>query len=235
MDRVAGVDGCRDGWVIVERAGAGEVSVRVEPLICSVFLDEGLAMVGIDIPIGLLDAAEPGGRECDRRARAYLGGGRASSVFSPPVRSVLGASGYEDAKDRSRRSSAHELALSQQCFAIVPKIAEVDQLMTPQLQRRVVAVHPEVSFAALNGDKPLAIPKKKREGLAARVALLDHAWGIDVETLVTRHRSSGVQSDDILDAMVACWTAERVLRQIEERFPEIPTTDSRGLRMEIAR
>jgi predicted RNase H-like nuclease len=103
MERIAGVDGCRQGWVVVERDAAGAVGVRVEVDIGSVLCDQGLAVVAIDIPIGLLDAAEPGGRECDRQARTLLGAGRASSVFSPPVRSVLSASGYEDAKERSRR------------------------------------------------------------------------------------------------------------------------------------
>jgi predicted RNase H-like nuclease len=125
--------------------------------------------------------------------------------------------------------------LSQQCFAIVPKIAEVDQLMTPQLQRRVVEVHPEVSFAAMNGDKPLALPKKESAGRAARMALLDQAWGLDARAIVAKHRSGGVQPDDILDALVACWTAERVLRQLAQRFPKDPMIDSRGLRMEIVR
>jgi predicted RNase H-like nuclease len=236
MSRVAGVDGCRGGWVIVERTVAGgEVSVRVEPQIRTVLHDERLVVVGIDIPIGLLDRAQPGGRECDRRARKFLGGARASSVFSPPVRAVLGASGYEDAKERSRRSSEHEIALSQQCFAIVAKIAEVDQLMTPGLQQRVVEVHPEVSFATLNGDRSIALPKQRSAGRAARAALLAQALGIDVLALVAQHRSRDVQADDILDAMVACWTADRVLARQALRFPEDPPVDSRGLRMEIVR
>ncbi|MCU0867909.1 MAG: DUF429 domain-containing protein, partial [Planctomycetes bacterium] len=234
MDVVAGVDGCRSGWVIVERAVGGEVSVRVEPQIRRVLLDARLAVVGIDVPIGLLDAAEPGGRECDRRARALLGA-RASSVFSPPVRAVLGATDYADAKERSRRSSRHELALSKQCFAIVGKIAEVDQVMTPALQQRVVEVHPEVSFAAMQGDRPMGSPKKRSVGRAERVALLVAAWGVDVEGLVDRHRGRDVQADDILDAMAACWTAERVRRGVGLRLPEGVVVDSRGLRMEIVR
>lgn len=235
MDRVAGVDGCRVGWVVAERTLAGNVSVRVETMVRRVLHDPGLALVGIDIPIGLLDAAEPGGRECDRRARVFLGAGRASSVFSPPVRSVLGASGYEDAKERSLRSSSHGISLSRQSFAIVAKIAEVDQLMTPQLQRRVFEVHPEVSFAAINGDQPIRVSKKKADGRAARMSLLSGAWGMDVEGLVAQNRRHGVEPDDLLDAMVVCWTAERVLRRQERRFPTIASIDSRGLRMEIVR
>ncbi len=39
--------------------------------------------------------------------------------------------------------------------------------------------------------------------------------------------------DDIVDAMVATWTAERVLKKREERLPGKPVRDGRGLRMEI--
>jgi predicted RNase H-like nuclease len=52
---------------------------------------------------------------------------------------------------------------------------------------------------------------------------------------VARHRSRGVQTDDILDAMAVCWTAARVLRRLEQRFPADPAVDARGLRMEIVR
>jgi predicted RNase H-like nuclease len=44
-----------------------------------------------------------------------------------------------------------------------------------------------------------------------------------------------VQADDILDAMAACWTAERVRRGVGLRLPEGVVVDSRGLRMEIVR
>lgn len=179
-------------------------------------------------------AAADGSRVIDCAARAYLGP-RRNSVFSPPVRPAFGAADYLDAKERSRRSSEHGLALSQQCYAILGKIDEVDQLMSPDLQHRVVEVHPEVSFTALNGDVPLAEAKKSKAGRAMRVNLLSQAWGIDVVAIVQQHSSKDAKPDDILDAMAACWTAERVLAGTAVRMPEQPPTDSRGLRMEIVR
>jgi hypothetical protein len=40
---------------------------------------------------------------------------------------------------------------------------------------------------------------------------------------------------NLLDAMAACWTAERVLRGVAVRLPARPPRDSRGLRMESVR
>jgi len=139
-----------------------------------------------------------------------------------------------DACRVSRESSQHQLGLSQQCFAIAPKIHEVDRLMTPKLQDRVVEVHPEVSFHELNGGRPLAAPKKKPEGCAQRLALLEHAWGCGLAGLVSaRPRPS--ERDDVIDAMAACWTAERVFHGQAQKLPAVPPRDSRGLRMEIVR
>ncbi len=231
---VAGVDGCKDGWVVV-RCGRGLADPRVDVRtdLDDLVRDQTLACIGIDVPIGLLNMAVPGGRACDVAARRYLGWPRSSSVFSAPVRPVLEARSFQDASDRSRGSSVHRLSLSQQSFAIVPKIAEVDRLMTPELQRRVVEVHPECSFAALNRGVAVALPKKRVAGRVARTELLQSAWGIDVTALWRSHRSPGVRPDDILDAMAACWTADRVLRGDAERLPQAPELDARGLRMEI--
>jgi predicted RNase H-like nuclease len=233
MPRVAGVDGCRKGWVVVVREpGGGLPEVRIEARLDAVLHDPSFSFVAIDIPIGLLDAAVPGGRECDRLARAYLSP-RGSSVFSAPIRGCLDASGHADASERSRRSSDHRRGITVQCWGITPKIAEVDRLITPALQTRVVEVHPEVSFASMNGDRPLVHGKKTREGREERAALLAAQWNRDVRPLAFG-RQSGVKPDDVLDAMAAAWTAERVLRRAEQRF-SAPVTEGRGLRMEIAR
>ena len=136
--------------VVMRDTGANTLLIEVEQGLADLFHDGSIAIVAIDIPIGLLDAAVPGGRDCDKLARSFLGP-RRNSVFSPPVRPMLGASGYEDAKERSRSSSPHGIALSKQCYATREKIVEVDQLMTPELQGHVVEVHPEVSFTAMNG------------------------------------------------------------------------------------
>jgi predicted RNase H-like nuclease len=89
--RVAGVDGCRAGWVVVLRdrqTGAARARV-VRDFAAVLGLPEAPAAIAIVVPIGLPDFALPGGRACDRGARALLPS-RASSVFSAPSRAALG-------------------------------------------------------------------------------------------------------------------------------------------------
>ena len=236
MPQLAGVDGCKGGWVVVLRdVGSGALEVRViETMGELIQRRHGPAVVGIDIPIGLLDQALPGGRECDKEARTFLGWPRRCSVFSPPVRPALRASSYDEALRLNRASSRHELGISRQSFGILGKIREVDAMMTPSLQERVIEVHPEVSFTELHGS-PMKASKKSKPGRCARVRALERAWECKLGELVEKHRSSAVARDDIIDAMAACWTAERVLAGNAVRFPVAPQRDSRGLRMEIVR
>jgi len=82
-------------------------------------------VVGVDMPIGLLDAAAQAGRECDRHARRLLGRGRACSVFSPPVRCALRRPTYRAALAANRASSAARLGISIECFFLFPRLREV--------------------------------------------------------------------------------------------------------------
>jgi predicted RNase H-like nuclease len=229
---VAGADGCRAGWVVAERrVRSEEVVIRVVSCIAALLEgDARPAVLGIDVPIGLLDAAAPGGRACDREARRLLGEPRARSVFSPPVRRTLTAKSYEDALRRNG-----SIGISRQCYGILPKIREVDERMTRSLQKRVVEVHPELVFYELNRRRALAESKKSPAGLQKRIRLLERAWGFRLSPIIEAHRSAQVARDDIVDAMAVCWTAERVLEGKECRIPDRPPLDSRGLRMEIVR
>jgi predicted RNase H-like nuclease len=100
---VAGVDGCPGGWIVVlaSMSAGTHQPVQMSSSLCMTF-EEVLALperplsIAVDMPIGLLERAAPGGRACDREARALLGRPRASSVFSPPTRKALVARRYEE-------------------------------------------------------------------------------------------------------------------------------------------
>ncbi|MEL6298114.1 MAG: DUF429 domain-containing protein [Pseudomonadota bacterium] len=237
---VAGVDGCRAGWVVVlmplGRPDAATISLA--PTFADILArDEAPAHIAIDIPIGLPDVTGPGGRGADVAARKVLGA-RQSSVFAMPSRRAVYAETYQDACAAAFATSDPPRKVSKQAYYLFPKVREVDRLMTPDLQARVREVHPEVAFWALNGKQPVGTPKKIKsrvnpEGMAERRALLVGA-GFDAAFLTTKHfLAKDAGADDILDAAVNCWTAARLAEGIAIRFPETPDIDGRGLRQEI--
>ena len=123
-----GVDGCRAGWFFVAIDPSGQTRCGVvEKLDGLVSKADEADRIFVDIPIGLPDKPETGGRECDRFARRVLGPPRQSSVFSAPARVVLEANDFEDAKRLSLKASSGKI--SKQTFNILPKIREVDTLL----------------------------------------------------------------------------------------------------------
>jgi predicted RNase H-like nuclease len=207
---VLGVDGTSDGWAIVACKG-GQMRVRKIARLADVFEHPPYPdIVAVDVPIGLLDAYETGGRECDRQARRDLEE-RGSSVFVPPVRAVLNARTYEEACAVSRASSKYVKALSKQTWGIVPKIKEADDLLRlrPHLRSIVREVHPEVCFRELSG-KPMEFAKRKSAGRAERRKAL--ARDFDVDAIIAEARRERLSVVDTLDALVACWSAMRLAR-----------------------
>ncbi|HEX3795264.1 MAG TPA: DUF429 domain-containing protein [Acidimicrobiales bacterium] len=224
---VGSLDGCRVGWVLVttpaDGNGTSEVTVLTDlaPLIAD--LDSGrLSAAAIDIPIGL---SPTDSRPCDFEARKLIGD-RRSSVFPAPVRGVLDAQSYEVACEKSRSISGK--AISKQAFAILPKIREVDQLLTPERQQSFVEVHPEVSFTILVG-RPMSHHKRRPNGRAERLAALRTVFD-DVDHYAGQ-RFPGTQPDDVLDAFVAAWSARRWATRTHRQLGG--DLDGRGLRMEM--
>jgi len=191
-----------------------------------------LDVVAVDVPIGLCDMYEIGGRVCDRRARKLLLK-RASSVFPPPVRPVLGASSWDDACARSRASAPMGKAISKQTFAILPKIREVDELLRtrPKLRDVVREVHPEVCFCELVGH-PMGYPKKKQKGRDERLQALGQVFP-DLDAILNARRKEDLKLEDVIDATVACWSALRLAEGTGRSLIEPVPRDTTGLPMTI--
>ena len=132
--RVAGVDGCPSGWLCVTRMHAsGELTASIADSFSSL-LDgpaKDAAIIAVDMPIGLPDLP---GRACEKEARQILKA-RRSSVFSSPLRGMLECSSYADANAYGKERGK---GLSKQAWALIPKIREMDALMTPAMQIRVI-------------------------------------------------------------------------------------------------
>lgn len=185
------------------------------------------------MPIGLLDAAEQGGRKADRQARGLLGWPRRNSVFSPPTRSALAAKTFPLACVANRASSPAGVGITRQSFALFEKLNEVHALVTPDVQARVFEVHPELSFYEMAGRKPMAYHKKTLGGHNERLNVLCASGLLPQDATVPV--VSGAGPDDVLDALAACWTANRLHLGQAVRVPDNPPVDACGLRMEIWR
>lgn len=229
--RVVGVDGCKGGWVaVVYDVETGTLVPKFHPSFQEVLDDYPKAKaICIDIPIGLREGPQP--RACDTEARKVLKR-KAPAVFTPPDPRVLFETVYEDALAKSRELTGKGIFLI--LFGMFPKLREVNQIVTPDMQGLVFEVHPEVCFWALAGKRPMIYKKSKPEGYEERRSLLAAELG---HSLWTRKDAFSLarpaQPDDVLDATVAAWTARRVAMGREGRLPVNPEKDARGRRMEM--
>ena len=236
---LAGVDGCRQGWLVafVRPAGA-EVRIRIEPRFADILTaPERPAIVAVDMPIGLPGRAGPGGRGPENTVRPLLGQ-RQSSVFSVPSRSAIAATDYRQACRVALETSDPPRMVSKQLFMIAPKIREVDAVLRADAgaTARVFEVHPEVAFWHLNGERPLAEPKKVKSrpcepGLALRRALLVSA-GIPA-TVAVATPPPGAAADDLVDALACATVARRIHGGLAQPFPSSFERDEFGLPMAI--
>lgn len=239
-DWVAGVDGCKGGWIAVFHDLAGHAPPRArlfESFADVLDADEEPRIVAVDIPIGLPERARRGGRSCDVETRKRLGG-RQSSVFAVPARAVVAETDFGRACAVALDHSDPPRKVSMQCFNLFPKIREVDALMTPTRQNRVFECHPEAAFVAMNEGAPLGEPKKVKSkahkpGLTLRRRLLEERGFPAALWEDADFPASEVGPDDLLDACACAWTATRIASDTAERHPESPPLDDTGLRMEI--
>ena len=232
---LAGIDGCKGGWVCALRyADSAAVEIRLLTHIEQIAaLKPRPAIAAIDMPIGFLDQAVEGGRECERQARKKLPG-RTSCVFSAPCRAVLPMypDGHKKASQRNRESGPDGVGLSIQAFHLLPKLKELDDFLDIAHRDWIIESHPELAFALLNSERPVLEPKRKMPGRNARIKLLRDVPIEVPNSKPASHNEIEAEWDDILDAIVLTLTSERVLKHKATVLGK-GSRDSRGLRMEI--
>ena len=233
MAWIAGVDGCKDGWIAgLENTDTGETQCRIFKKFDALLQHQPcLEIICIDIPIGLPDGEES--RDCDTCARAKLGP-RRSSVFPVPVRQVLNIDDYNTASDLNKAIS--KKGLSKQTFYLMPKILQVDQAFNPleDSSPRIIECHPEVCFWAMNGKEAMPHYKTTMPGMLQRRGLLARHLG-DVLPRMEAQASglTGASLDDLYDAMATLWTARRVFGDKAATLPDAQQKDSMGRPMNI--
>lgn len=246
---IAGVDGCKAGWVAVIRNDTetkAEVFGSFEALLRALPDD---AVVAVDMPIGLPEFTARGGRGPEALVRPLLGP-RQSSVFSIPSRAAVHAeaapftdieewyAAHRRASEVARQTSEPPRGVSIQAFGIFSKIREIDALMVarPELRERVIESHPEVAFWRLNGGQAMSLPKKIKgrvnpDGMEERKTLLARC-GHD-RAFLDQMPPRGAAADDFLDACAMLLIAERHYRGETTSFPSPPGRDAYGIPVAI--
>ncbi|TPJ60122.1 DUF429 domain-containing protein [Mesorhizobium sp. B2-7-1] len=246
---LAGVDGCKVGWIAVHREAHAAPSVSVFPSFQALLGALPDATIAVDMPIGLPEFSGKGGRGPEALVRPLLKA-RQSSVFAIPSRTAL----YADTSDFTtieawyaahRRASAVALATSDpprgvsiQAFGIFSKIREIDQLLIarPELRGQVFESHPEVAFRRLNGGTAMELPKKIKgavnpAGMEERKALLcRHGYE---RAFLDQAPPRGAASDDFLDAAAMMLIAGRIANGAASPSPDPPPTDRFGIPIAI--
>ena len=238
---VAGVDGCRAGWIAVLMRVDDSNSHRIMTAPTLAAIADALeqpAVIAVDMPIGLLERTQGSGRLPEQLIRPLLGR-RQSSVFAIPSRRAVEAEDYGDACAIAAATSEPPRKVSRQGFAIFPKIREIDALLRarPDLLPRTYEVHPELAFWALNGRKALERPKKVKgtpygPGMALRRELLSRS-GLLPQSLIHAPTPRGAAEDDLLDALAGLTVALDIARGGGQPFPDPPGRDAHGLPVAI--
>lgn len=222
MPVAIGLDGFRHGWVAVEIAGRRRDITFLRDI--AELLERPFDRAGIDMPIGLPDS---GDRACDLAARALLRP-HGSRVFTG-ARRGLWAHRSQAAANRALKARGEKM-VSVQLWNLGQKIMQVDAVMTPRLQRRILEIHPELVFRRLNGERPLPA-KTTEEGVALRRALLLVDGFSEIDDWLDRKRiGRGAKIDDVLDACAVAIAARDAHHSVlDGSAPK----DARGLKMQI--
>lgn len=248
---LAGVDGCKAGWVAVWRLDpTAALETKVFPDFPSLVAAlPSPTIIAVDMPIGLPDFIHGSGRGPEQAVRPWLGA-RQSSVFSVPSRSAVYAetgmltnqseiiAAHKRASTIAQLTSNPPRKISIQAFMLFPKIREIDTNLRndPALAERVFESHPEFAFTVLNANQPMSLPKKikgkiNRPGMDERKDLLMRC-GID-RSFLDQKPPHGAGEDDFLDACAMLLIVERIATGKARPHPEPLQRDGFGLPVSI--
>lgn len=215
---MVGVDACSAGWFTVA-IESGDVTAGLHRKFDAVLNNHAdTDRILVDIPIGLPCDER---RQCDEEAKDLLGA-RGSSVFYTPCRSAIECEAYEHANARQNELTGK--GLSQQAYALRDEVLRVTEAVGGRLDGRIRESHPELCFAALNGQ-PVVYSKSSARGRGLRMELLEEALDgarDQYEGVMREHLRKEVGRDDVLDAMALAVAARD---EAGATAPEVPDVD----------
>jgi len=198
-------------WIVgCCRSDSRNTDIGVEPSLLDVWYKYGdrADEILMDIPVHLQNE---GDRECDRKAKDFLGS-RGSTVFWTPNSDAVTAEDYEEAVASNTRG------LGSHSWGLIPRIRDVDALLDEfeTARETVYESHPEVCFKAYHDDD---LPSKKSNaGFEARKDCLIKNGGGSFQPVLDlvderkansswHHRIQSGRVDDVLDAAILALTA----------------------------
>jgi predicted RNase H-like nuclease len=221
--RVLGLDGFRNGWVMVSLDGSGADIAFPDNIAAA--LAKPFDRAAIDIPIGMTDDGE---RLCDRLARERLHPHR-SRVFTGARRWLWDE--FDDPDQANAEAQRRwQKRVSRQLWHLGSKIMQVDAFVRAHPAMDIREAHPELAFLRLTDGKPLP-SKKSEEGIALRRRLLQCNGFEDIDRWLTEARiGTGAKPDDVLDACAVAIVARDPAGSVPEG---LPPRDAHGLPMQI--
>jgi len=229
---LGGIVPCPGGWLIVPARLSGVTVVTDEPEVVPSLLDvleykPKFDAAAIHATIGFFDQPSGPYRPCDLEARAIVGWPRRVAIRPVPSRAALHA---------ATRAEALELEpwLTRDDLRRFKWMRECEREFQPFHQRHFFAAHPDLTFAQLNGDRPMRSSPYQRDGILERMNLLREKMP-GVEEMVTRMPPPGAAPVHMLQATGLLWTARRAAGRAMNRLPADPNWDSTGMRMELVR
>ncbi|HEV1995775.1 MAG TPA: DUF429 domain-containing protein [Candidatus Acidoferrum sp.] len=230
---LASADGCKGGWLLVK----SKSWPCKEPLFLSICADFrslvqstlDCEQVVVDIPIGLPSGKKI--RTCDEDARRLLGREGSTRVFLAPPREAMHASDPQEFQ--ILHSKFRGKGAGWPVWGIVRKLKEVDEIMTPDLQKRIHEFHPELAWWRAAGR--VLDSKHQKSGLSQRTEIVgSYISGLNEALEWERRLGRAAAIDDILDALIGIPVAANALNEKTFRVPHQSTeSDTRGLSMEI--
>lgn len=229
---VAGVDGCRGGWLTCFLSESGEFQFFVFGSPAAVVRhSRGADLLLVDVPIGLHESSF---RDCDTLAKKELGKEH-SRVYMTPPRPVLSLSSYDERSALCDSMTGKKMSV--QMNGILPLVLWWDRAIAAcdPGSPGVRECHPEICFKYFNDGKVLQ-SKHSGEGLLQRRQVLSR-YIRDLDGVLTKAEEElprgAYLQDDLLDAMVCAVTAAGVWDGSLRTLPAEPERDGRGLAMEM--
>ena len=225
-----GIDWMKPCWLAAEIRG-DEIAIRKLPHIADIrnhYLNADAVL--IDIPIGLPENTAENVARPDCEARDYLPTGRKPSIFPVPCRQAINMESYADASAENERVLGKKLP--SQSYAFSKMIRQVDDFLLTDTywKNRLTESHPEVAFQILNGGNGLQHSKHTEEGIRERIKIL-RSCGVDPIPLFAEFTPK--QYEDVLDALCLAVSAKLGCENGFRLFPQNPSCDSRGIKMQM--